>query len=158
MLQEANPMKFSEYFLDGIHYFISDGEVYTNDETGARVKVDILPSSIQMYGECVDDPLFELKITEIKELLDNQALITGEDGSGLCFSFIERDFSSHKNKYIVGKTGLYQIGAELESVELPEDYDEGVTLEGEEAKKWFDWVDDDVEEDGNRWLREDEDD
>ena len=55
MLQDADPMKFSNYYLDGIRYFICDGEVYTNDETGARVKVDMLPSSIQMYGECVDD-------------------------------------------------------------------------------------------------------
>ena len=63
MLQEANPMKFSNYYLDGVLYFICDGEVYTNDETGDRVKVDILPSSIQMYGKCIDDPLFELKIS-----------------------------------------------------------------------------------------------
>lgn len=147
MLQEADPMKYSNYYLDGVLYFICDGEVYTNDETGARVKVDMLPSSIQMYGECVDDPLFELIISDIKELPDNQALITGEDGSGLCFSFIERDFSKNKNKFIIGKKGFYQIGGELESVELPEDYEDGVTLEGEEAKKWFAWVDDEVEED-----------
>jgi hypothetical protein len=91
-------MKFSNYYLDGVLYFICDGEVYTNDETGDRVKVDILPSSIQMYGKCIDDPLFELKISDIKELPDNKALITGEDGSGLCFSFIERDFSKNIKK------------------------------------------------------------
>ena len=149
MLQDADPMKYSNYYLDGKWYFICDGIVYTHDENGARVEVDMLPSSIQMHGECIDDPLFELKIIEIKELSNNQALITGEDGSGLCFSFIERDFPSYKNKYIVGKRGLYQIGAELETVELPEDYEEGVALEGEEAKKWFDWVEDEVEEDAS---------
>ena len=156
MLQDANPMKFSNYYLDGIRYFICDGEVYTNDETGARVKVDMLPSSIQMYGECVDDPLFELKITEIKEMSSNHALITGDDGSGLSFSFVERDFSTNKNKYKIGKKGFYQIGAELESVELPEDYEEGVTLEGEEARKWFAWVEDEVEEDASASVGFDE--
>lgn len=156
MLQEANPMKFSRYLLDDVLYFICDGEVYTNDDTGSRVKVDILPSSIQMYGECIDNPLFELKIVAIKELPDNQALITAEDGSGICFSFIEKDFSSNKNKFVIGEKGYYQIVGELESVELSEDYEDGVTLEGEEAKKWFAWVDDEVEEDARTTVGFDE--
>ena len=156
MLQEANPMKFSRYYLDDVLYFICDGEVYTNDDTGSRVKVDILPSSIQMYGECIDNPLFELKIVAIKELSNNQALITAEDGSGICFSFIEKDFASNKNKFVIGEKGYYQIVGELEFVELPEDYEGGVSLEGEEAKKWFAWVGDEVEEDANACVAFDE--
>ncbi len=48
---------------------------------GDRVKVDMLPSSLQMYGTCLDSALFKLKITKIKEIDNNQALIDGDDGT-----------------------------------------------------------------------------
>lgn len=145
-MTESDPMKLSFYELDGKRYFICDDEVYTNDETGARVRVDMLPSSIQMYGECLDAALFELLITDVKEIGNNQALITAEDGADLNFSFVEKDFSKNKDKYTVGKKGIYEIVAELESVVVPEDCNDGVALEGEDAKKFFAWVGDEVEE------------
>lgn len=151
-MKEANPMEFSNYYMDGKQYFICDGIVYTNDENGDRVEVDILPSSIQMYGECTDLPLFELLITEIKELKNNQALIFAEDGAGLDFGFIETDFAKNKEKYKKGQKGIYQIVAELEAVEIPEDCEDGVILEGQEAKKFFDWVEDEVEEDATACI------
>lgn len=146
-MEESDPMKLSFYELDGKRYFICDGEVYTNDETGARVRVDMLPSSLQMYAECTDDPLFELKIIEIKELNQTTALINCEDGSGLEFSFLDKEFDKYKNRYKTGEKGIYQIQAELESVEVPDNHEDGVELTGEAAKEFFEWVEDEVEPD-----------
>lgn len=145
-MTESDPMKFSTYKLDEEYYFICDGEVYTNDETGDRVKVDMLPSSLQMYGTCLDAALFELKITKITEIDNNQALISAEDGAGIDFVFVEPDYLKNKELYKIGQKGIYEIKAELESVVVPEDCEDGVTLEGEDAKKFFDWVGDKVED------------
>ena len=139
----------SLYVLDGKPYLVRDGEVYvyTNDENEACVKADILASSLQIYGTCLDSALFELKVTKIKEIDNNQALIAAEDGAGIDFVFVEEDFSKNKGLYKVGQKGIYEIVARLESVEIPQDCEEGVTLKGEDAKKFFAWVEDDVEED-----------
>lgn len=99
--------------------------------------------------ECFEAAAFELLITEIKEIGNNQALITGDDGAGLNFVFIEKNYSKNNGKYRIGKKGVYRIAAELESVEVPEDCEEGVVLEGEDAKKFFDWVEDEVEDDAS---------
>ena len=134
-MTESDPMKLSFYELDGKGYFICDGEVYTNDETGARVRVDMLPSSIQMYGECLDDPLFELRITDIKDIGNNHALISAEDGAGISLSFVELDYAKNKDIYKINEKGIYEIKADLESVVVPEDCEDGVALEGEDAKE-----------------------
>ena len=143
---EPDPMNLSSYELDGRRYFICDGEVYTNDETGERVKVDMLPSSLQIYGTCLDAALFELKITKITKIDNNQALISAEDGAGIDFVFVEPDYSKNKDLYKISQKGIYEIKAELESVEVPQNCEDGVTLEGEDAKKFFDWVGDKVED------------
>lgn len=146
-MQESDPKTFSNYILEGKTYFIRDGEVFTYDEDLNTVKTDILPSSLEIYGECTDDPLFELKVLSIKQHPDGSAFITAEDGSEIEFTFIDKEYSSHKNDYTVGEKGIYQIQAELLSVKVPRNSREGVSLTGEDAKKFFAWVEDEVEED-----------
>lgn len=135
------------YVFDGKCYEICNGVVFERNGTGYYLKEDILPSSIQMYGKSLEAGVFELKVTEIKKIDNNQALIYAEDGAGIEFVFVEKDYSKNKYKYAIGKKGIYQIAAELESVDVPEDFDEGVTLKGADARKFFDWVEDEVEED-----------
>lgn len=145
-MQESDPMKISTYIYEDKEYFIRDGQVFTYDDDWNTVKADILPSSLELYGKCTDDPLFELKINSVNENTNGSAFISAEDGSGIEFAFIDKQYSEHKNEYKIGKKGIYQIVAELESITVPEDSDEGVCLSGEDAKKWFDWVGDEVEE------------
>ena len=80
------------------------------------------------------------KITDVKELSENRTLITTEDSAGIEFSFIEMDFAQHKTEFSAGQKGIYQIKADLESVKVPRNSLDGVTLEGKDAKKFFDWV------------------
>lgn len=146
MLKDWDPMEYSTYYLDGTMYFISKGIVYTHDDTGIPVAIDMLPSSLQLNGICTDAAVFELCVTGIRSLKNNQALISVEDGAGLSFSFIERDYLIYQDRYKIGEKGIYQIEALLESVELPEDYEDGVCLTGPDAKRFFEWVEDEVEE------------
>ncbi len=146
-MQESDPLKFSTYIYEDKLYFIRDGEVFTYDDDYNTIKTDILPSSLEIYGECVDQPMFELKILSIKENDDGSAFIDAEDGGGIQFVFIEKEYNKHKGNYLIGQKGKYEIAAELEKVEIPEDSADYVHLSGDDAKKWFDWVGDEVEED-----------
>ncbi|MBO4508767.1 MAG: hypothetical protein J5747_09040 [Spirochaetaceae bacterium] len=145
-MQMSDPMKLSNYVLDEKEYFIRDGEVFTYDDDWNTVKVDMLPSSLFLYGKCTDAAMFEVKITAVNKLDENSALITAEDGSGIDFCFIEKDFNTHKQEFVIGQKGVYQIQAELKSVTVPRDSRDGVSLEGDEARKFFGWVGDEVEE------------
>ena len=49
MLKDGDPMEYSTYYLDGTMYFISEGLVYTHDDTGIPVVVDRFCPKGRMY-------------------------------------------------------------------------------------------------------------
>lgn len=136
------------YLFDGEYYCIQDEKVFVMTDEGPVFTDKIKADQIRFHGEIlIDRPeLFELLIKEIKEIGNDEALIHADDGSGFDFWFVEDNYSKHKEDYKSGQKGNYRIFADILSSELPENFRDGVLLEGEAARKWFDWVGDDVED------------
>lgn len=76
-------------------------------------------------------------------------MIHADDGSGFDFWFVDNNYSKYKSQYVIGEKGRYRLFADILSAELPEDFRDGVILEGKSAKKWFEWVGDEVEDDAS---------
>lgn len=131
------------YFYDDDYYVIQNDKVFLHNEDGYIFTDEFTPEQIQFYGEELktESHVYELKILEIKELENGKALIHADDGCDFNFWFLDEDYKNHKNEYEIGKMQNILLFADILSSELPEDFREGVILEGKDARNFFEWID-----------------
>lgn len=139
------------YELEENLYVIQDEKVFVLTNGEYILDETISPDEIQFYGTRSEykNFIYELKILEIKMIDSNTALIHADDGSDFDFWIYEDNYEAKKDLFKENEICKIRLFAEVLSSELPEDYREGVTLTGDDAKKWFAWMDDDVEEDAS---------
>lgn len=136
------------YIYDGGKYAVQDGNVFVCKDDVFTFTEEFTTEQLEMYGEKQEDfsGRFELKVLEITERDDGSAFIKATDNAGLDLTFVDPNYFEHSENYAVEKIGTYRLFATVTESEFPENFKEGLELSGEDAKKWFDWMGEEVEE------------
>ncbi len=133
----------SNYEFDGKYYLLENNEKIFSEEVFPYKEVkNITVEQLKMYGVCTDPPAIELKIKSIKEFKSPEwkALISADDGAGVEISFWDQSYFDHPEDYEIGRVGLYNLWAFIESEPAPESYEVGLPLEEDDALDYDDFV------------------
>lgn len=131
------------YSFNDTLYMIQDGRVFRNTAKEFDFRTiseelvylkSLSPEKIRANGKLATQlpTTYELKITEIKKIGENKALIHANDGLDFDFWIYEGDYKANASLYRINEVCTLSIVAEILSAELPEAYNYGRKLTEEE--------------------------